>query len=95
MAKATTRSINAALRRAGIDAEFCNNRDGYSYFIGPDVEYAPETSVYVCYVGDLSVDQWVEYARGFMTESAARNPANKPPSDFKLKIKKAPTSSDQ
>lgn len=72
MARATTRSINAALKRAGIDAEFCNNRDGYSYFGGKDVEFAESTSVYTCYVGDLTVDQWVEYARGFAAESAKR-----------------------
>lgn len=73
MTKATTASINAALKKAGIQAEFCHNRgDGYSYFIGPDVEYAETTSVYCCYIYQLTIEQWVNEALAFKKESTER-----------------------
>lgn len=90
MQKATTKSINAALKKAGIDAEFCHNRGaGYSYFIGPDVEYAQTTSVYVCYIHSFSVEQWVQEAQAFKAESTERaKDLQQSCADSKLRISK-------
>jgi hypothetical protein len=74
MTIATTRTITAALKKAGLAPEikFISTRDGYHYFTMDDGADIFEThSVYTCYVSDLTVDQWVEVAREFLTEAAA------------------------
>lgn len=71
---ATTRTITAALKKAGLAPEikFFSTREGYHYFTMDDGADVFEThSVYVNYVSDLTVDQWVEEARSFLTEAAA------------------------
>jgi len=69
----TTRTITAALKKAGLPAElkFHSTRDGYQYFTLDDGDVFETHSVYVNSVSDLTVDQWVEEARGFLTEAAA------------------------
>ena len=74
MTTATTRTIAAALKKAGLPAElkFNSTRDGYQYFTLDDDGDVFEThSVYVQRVSDLTITQWVEEARGFLTEAAA------------------------
>lgn len=59
----STKIINQALKKAGIDAEIVKG-DGYYYFFGKDVEHAREQGVYdVCYLNQLTVEQWVSRAR--------------------------------
>jgi hypothetical protein len=63
MATATVRSINAALKRAGINAEIVRG-EGYYYFFGDDVELTREQGVYgVRYLHQLTVEQWVAEAK--------------------------------
>lgn len=57
---ATRRSVNAALRAAGIPLEFVTTRQGYQYWIYDDGERFETVSEMVCYVRQLSVDQWVD-----------------------------------
>ena len=74
MTTTTTRTITAALKKAGLPAElsFISTRNGYQYFVlddGADV-YA-ERVVNTCYVSDLTIAQWVEEAQDFLAEQAA------------------------
>ena len=74
MTTATTRTITAALKKAGLPAElsFISTRDGYHYFVlddGADV-YA-ECIVNTCYVNDLTIAHWLEVAQDFLAEQAA------------------------
>lgn len=64
----TTRSINVALRRAGLALEIINNRDGYSYFISTETGGQIGESVMVCYLNQQTVEQWVEDARHAIKE---------------------------
>lgn len=74
MTTATTRTITAAMKRAGLPAEltFRSTRDGYHLFVLDDGGDLYETrSVYTNRVGDLTTDQWLEEARAFASEQAA------------------------
>lgn len=59
----TKRTINAALKRAGLPVEIQNNRDGYSYFTHAVTGYQIGESVLICYLSHQTVEQWVEHAR--------------------------------
>lgn len=59
MTAVTKKNINAALKTAGHDAEIWRG-EGYCYFYGPDADNLPQCSVYVPYLKDLTVAQWVE-----------------------------------
>ena len=70
----TTRTITAAMKRAGLPAEltFRALGDGYAYFVLDDGGDLYEThSVYVNRVSDLTISQWLEEARAFAQEHAA------------------------
>ncbi len=69
--KVTTRAINSALRRAGLAVEIQNNRDGYSYFTNPEKGQVGE-SVYVCYLNQMSVADWVAQARYAIAQDSGR-----------------------
>jgi len=68
---ATKRTINAALRRAGLPVEIQNNRDGYSYFTSTLTGGQLGQSVYVCYLYQQTVECWVEDARYAIKQEAA------------------------
>lgn len=58
--KATKKTIDQALKAAGLDAEIFKGK-GYFYFVGASVDLAYEQGVYgVARFSDLSVDRWVE-----------------------------------
>lgn len=57
--KATTKSVNAALKAAGYDAEIANG-GGYWYFFGPDADHFFQQGIYTQRISDLTVEQWVE-----------------------------------
>ena len=65
------RSINAALKRAGIPLEIQNNRDGYSYFTSTLTGGQIGESVLVCYLNQQSIDGWVSDARYALQQEAA------------------------
>ena len=66
----TSRAINAAIRAAGLNVEIINNRDGYSYFLDRDGNQVGE-SVYICYLNQQTVDEWVEHARHAIKQGGA------------------------
>ena len=61
----TSRQINAALKREGLPLIFNSTREGYHYFTTDASLPYDSHSVYTCYVSDLTVDQWLDYARTF------------------------------
>lgn len=65
------RTINAALRRAGLDVEIQNNRDGYSYFTRITSGGQVGDSVMVCYLKQQTVEQWVSDARHAIQQEAS------------------------
>ena len=65
------RSINAALKRAGIPLEIQNNRDGYSYFTSTVTGGQIGESVMVCYLNQQSIDGWVSDARNALALEGA------------------------
>ena len=67
----TTRKINSALRRVGLDIEIVNNRDGYSYFCSTITGGQVGESVMVCYLNQQTVEQWVSDARHAIQQEAA------------------------
>jgi hypothetical protein len=66
----TTRTINAALRRADLDIEIANNRDGYSYFLSTITGGQIGESVLVCYLNQQTVEEWVSDARRAIHQEA-------------------------
>jgi len=65
--KATKKSIDAALKSAGISAEIVKG-NGYFYFSGDSMNLAKQQGVYgVCRYSDLSVERWVDECRDLMT----------------------------
>lgn len=62
-----TRQVNAALKRQTLPLEFVGTREGYHYFVTDSTLPHDSYSVYTCYVSDLTVDQWVGYAKDFMS----------------------------
>lgn len=71
----TSRQINAALKREKLPLIFNSTREGYHYFTTDESLPFDSFSVYTCYVSDLTVEQWmeyaIEYARTFGIEVAA------------------------
>ena len=70
MKSITSRSINSALRAAGLGVEIVNNRDGYSYFLDRDGNQVGE-SVYICYLNQQTISEWVEHARYAVKQGGA------------------------
>jgi hypothetical protein len=68
---ATKRTINAALRRAGLPVEIQNNRDGYSYFTSTLTGGQVGESVLVCYLNQQTVEGWVSDARYALKQEVA------------------------
>ena len=68
----TTRKINSALRRAGLDVEIQNNRDGYSYFVSTINGWMVGESVMVCYLNQQTVEGWVSDARRAILQEASK-----------------------
>lgn len=71
MTRATLPRVNAEIRRRGINAGLVKGK-GYLYFVGPAVELAIETSIYVPHVGDLSVETWMQELDALVQESGNR-----------------------
>ena len=67
----TTRKINSALRRAGLDVEIQNNRDGYSYFVSTTNGWMVGESVMVCYLHQQTVEEWIIDARRAIQQEAS------------------------
>ena len=67
----TTRKINSALRRVGLDIEIVNNRDGYSYFCSTITGGQVGESVMVCYLNQQTVEQWVSDGRHAIWQEAS------------------------
>jgi hypothetical protein len=66
----TSRAINAAIRAAGLGVKIINNRDGYSYFLDRDGNQVGE-SVYICYLNQQTIAEWVEHARYAVKQGGA------------------------
>ena len=69
---ANKRTINAALRRAGLDIEIQNNRDGYSYFTSLTTGGQVGDSVMVCYLNQQTVEEWVADGRHAIAQETVR-----------------------
>jgi hypothetical protein len=67
----TTRKINSALRRAGLNVEIQNNRDGYSYFVSTINGCMVGESVMVCYLNHQTVEEWIIDARRAIQQEAS------------------------
>ena len=67
----TTRKINTALRRAGLDVERQNNRDGYSYFVSTINGWMVGESVMVCYLNQQTVEEWLIDARRAISQETS------------------------
>lgn len=64
--KATKRTIDKAIKKAGIDAEIFKG-NGYFYFVGGSINLAEQQGVYgVARFADLSVDRWVEECKALL-----------------------------
>lgn len=62
----TKKIINKAIQHLGL--EIVNTRgDGYSYFLDIQTGYQVGSSVYICYLNQATLQEWVSYAE------AARN----------------------
>lgn len=60
----TKSKINSAIKHTGLKVEG-KRGDGYFYFLDAATDYCiPNSSVYVCYLNQLSLAQWVEEAEG-------------------------------
>ena len=59
--RTTSRAVNAALRKAGINGEVVQGR-GYVYFIGDDFDHCYSTSVAICWLSHSTVEEWVDDA---------------------------------
>ena len=55
----TAARINKAIRHTGLTLVYTRG-DGYFYFIDQNGDHVK--SVYVCYMNQLTLDQWVQYA---------------------------------
>ena len=60
-------TVNAALRRLHPNLKL-NGGKGYQYFTISAPGLFETHSVYVCYVRDLTLDQWLEEARSFLRD---------------------------
>lgn len=70
--KATIRSVNAAVRKAGIPLELVRG-EGYHYWVHDEDGHYDTVSEMVCYTSHISVEKWVEWARIAMKEMQERN----------------------
>ena len=60
----TKSKINSAIKHTGLKVVGTRG-DGYFYFIDAATDnLIPDSSVYVCYLNQLSLAQWVEEAEG-------------------------------
>jgi hypothetical protein len=62
------KAIVRALREVGVNVDELVQGNGYLYFVGDD--FGTETSVYVCWLNDLSLEGWLAEARGFLSDEA-------------------------
>jgi hypothetical protein len=65
------RSINAALKRAGLPVEIQNHGDGVSYFTSTLTGGQVGESVLVCYLKQQSIEGWVSDARFALKQEGA------------------------
>ena len=64
MTKATsTKQVTKAIRNAGFAVD-CVKGNGYVYFIADDMSVEID-SVYVCYLNQLSVEDYVDHLKKF------------------------------
>lgn len=67
--KATKRNIDRAIKPLGL--EIVNTRgDGYSYFLDLKTGYQIGGSVAVCYLNQVSVERWTQFAADALKEKA-------------------------
>jgi hypothetical protein len=69
----TQRSINAALKRAGLPVTIQNNRGGYSYFVSTETGNQVGDSVCLCYLNQQSIEEWVKDARYAISQDQQTN----------------------
>ena len=74
MSAATARSVNRALRRAGIPLTLVSTRQGYQYFVLDAPGRYETRSVCVCYVSDWSVERWVECGSNLLLDMQGETP---------------------
>lgn len=67
MNRATIKSANRAIAKAGIPVELVRG-EGYHYFVFDDGKRFETVSIYVPYTNSVSVDCWVEWAKQAMDE---------------------------
>ena len=72
-AQITKRSINAAIKRAGLPVIIENNRGGYSYFTSTETGSQVGESVCHAYLNHQSIDGWVEDARYAIAQDQQTN----------------------
>lgn len=65
--------VDAAVKKIGGTAKLYRG-PGYWYFDGDDVEFAYSTSVPVCYLGQLTLQQWVESYQAIAQDHNERKP---------------------
>ena len=63
---ATAKKVTTALRKAGFPVT-CYKGGGYVYFISDDAEVEID-SVYVCYLNQMSVEQYVDHVSGYFNK---------------------------
>lgn len=59
--KATLKSVNAAVTKAGIPLELVRG-DGYHYWVLDTPSRFDTLSEYVCYTNCVTVERWLEWA---------------------------------
>lgn len=68
----TLKKVNAALKQHGISGELVR-AEGYFYFWGDDFDLTKEQGVYgVARLNDLSLERWLEEAKGKLSKSDER-----------------------
>ena len=64
---ANSRSINRAIKHLGIEIVY-TRADGYFYFLDLETGFQVGESVYVCYLNQLTLEQWVDAAEAAAKE---------------------------
>ena len=67
MPRLQIRTINKAMAAEGIKLELVQG-DGYFYFDGEGTERLYTASVHVFRLNDMSLERWLDYARGMWKE---------------------------
>ena len=67
MNRATIKSANRAIAKAGIPVELVRG-EGYHYFVFDDGKRFETVSIYVPYTNTVGDDRWVEWARDAYAE---------------------------